>query len=196
VEISEEWIKSVRENLPELPEIKRQRFIGQYGLPEYDAQVLTASKALANYFEDCVRLHPHPKTVSNWIMVELVRELKREERDIERCPVSAENLAGLLDLIREGTISGKMGKSVFEEMFETGQSPRTIVRDKGLIQMTDRAQIQGVIEEVLRKSPDKVAAYKEGKTKLLGYFVGEVMKKTQGKANPKMVNEILKKMLE
>ena len=196
VEISEDWIESVRKTLPELPEAKRQRLINQYELPEYDAQILTSSKALANYFEDCVRLHPQPKTVSNWIMVELVRELKRAEKDIEQCPVSAQDLAVLLDLIQEGVISGKIAKAIFEEMFETGKSPKTIVQDRGLIQMTDAAQIQAVIEGVLKNNPDKIAAYKEGKTKLIGFFVGEVMKKTQGKANPKVVNEILKKKLD
>ena len=196
VEISGDWIESVRKTLPELPETKRQRLISRYELPEYDAQILTSSKALANYFEECVRFHPQPKTVSNWIMVELVRELKRAEKEIEQCPVSAKDLAALLDLIQEGVISGKIAKTVFEEMFETGKSPKTIVQDRGLIQMTDAAQIQVVIEEVLQNNPDKIAAYKEGKTKLLGYFVGEVMKKTQGKANPKVVNEILKGKLD
>jgi len=196
VEISKDWIESVRKTLPELPETKRQRLISRYGLPEYDAQILTSSKALANYFEECVRLHPQPKTVSNWIMVELVRELKRAEKEIEQCPVSAQDLAALLDLIQEGVISGKIAKTVFEEMFETGKSPKTIVQGRGLIQMTDAVQIQVVIEEVLQNNPDKIAAYKEGKTKLFGYFVGEVMKKTQGKANPKVVNEILKKKLD
>ena len=196
VEISEDWIESVRKTLPELPEAKRQRFIREYDLPEYDAQILTSSKALANYFEECVRLHPQPKTVSNWIMVELVRELKRAEKEIEQCPVPAQDLAALLDLIREGVISGKIAKTVFAEMFENGKPPQTIVRDRGLLQMTDAAQIQVVIEEVLQNNPDKIAAYKEGKTKLFGYFVGEIMKKTQGKANPKMVNEILKKKLD
>jgi len=196
VEINQEWIETVRQSLPELPESKRRRFISLYGLPEYDAQVLTSSKTMANYFEECVRLHPQPKTVSNWIMVELTRELKREERDIEQCPVSAENLAALLDLVQEGVISGKIAKAVFEEMFETGKAPKTIVQEGGLIQMTDAAQIQVVVEEVLKNNPDKMAAYKEGKIKLFGYFVGEVMKKTQGKANPKLVNEILKKQLD
>lgn len=196
LEVNQEWIEAVRQNLPELPEARRRRFIGQYGLPEHDAQVLTSSKALAGYFEDCVRLHPQPKTVSNWIMVELIRELKREEQDIEQSPVSPENLAALLDLIREGVISGKIAKAVFEEMFETGRSPKTIVHDRGLIQMTDGGQIKAVIEEVLQANPDKLADYKKGKTKLFGYFVGEVMKKTQGKANPKIVNEILKKQIE
>ncbi len=160
-----------------------------------EAQVLTSSKALANYFEECVRIHPQPKTVSNWIMVELIRELKREEQDIEQSPVSPENLAALLDLIREGVISGKIAKAVFEEMFATGRSPKTIVHDRGLIQVTDGGQIQAVIEEVLKANPDRLADYKNGKTKLFGYFVGEVMKKTQGKANPKIVNEILKEQI-
>ena len=195
VEIDQAWIEAVQKDLPELPEAKRRRFVGQYGLPEYDAQVLTSSKAMAFYFEECLRLHPQPKTVSNWIMVELVRELKRAEKDIEQCPVSAENLAALLDLIQEGEISGKMAKTVFEEMFETGKPPKAIVQERGLVQMTDIAQIRGIIEGVLQNNPDKITDYKNGKTKLMGYFVGEVMKKTQGKANPKMVNEILREKL-
>jgi aspartyl-tRNA(Asn)/glutamyl-tRNA(Gln) amidotransferase subunit B len=129
-------------------------------------------------------------------MVELVRELKRAEKEIEQCPVSPQDLAALLDLIQEGVISGRIAKTVFEEMFETGKSPKTIVQEKGLVQVTDTAQIKVVIEEVLQNNPDKIAAYKEGKTKLFGFFVGEVMKKTQGKANPKVVNEILKKKLD
>jgi aspartyl-tRNA(Asn)/glutamyl-tRNA(Gln) amidotransferase subunit B len=196
VEIDMAWIEAVQKDLPELPEAKRSRFVGRYGLPEYDAQVLTSSKAMALYFEECLRLHPQPKTVSNWIMVELVRELKRAEKEIEQCPVSAEDLAALLDLIQEGEISGKMAKAVFETMFETGKPPRDIVQERGLVQMTDIAQIRAIIEEVLKNNPDKITDYKNGKTKLMGYFVGEVMKKTQGKANPKMVNDILKKELE
>jgi aspartyl-tRNA(Asn)/glutamyl-tRNA(Gln) amidotransferase subunit B len=168
IEISQDWIAVVREHLPELPEAKRRRFVGQYGLPEHDAQVLTSSKTMAGYFEDCVRLHRQPKTVSNWIMVELIRELKRLELDMEHCPVSAENLAGLLDLIQGGVISGKMAKAVFEEMCETGEAPKTIIEEKGLIQMTDENQILVVIEEVLQANPEKIADYKNGKTKLFG----------------------------
>jgi aspartyl-tRNA(Asn)/glutamyl-tRNA(Gln) amidotransferase subunit B len=196
LEVSPEWIEAVRTDLPELPEAKRRRFSSEYGLPEQDAQVLTSSKALAAYFEDCVRLHPQPKTVANWIMVELIRELKRQELDIEQCPVSAVHLALLLDLIQEGMISGKIAKAVFEEMCETGKAPKTIIQEKGLIQVTDQTQIQAVIDEVLQGNGAKISDYKNGKTKLFGYFVGEVMKKTQGKANPKMVNEILKKKLD
>ena len=124
VEISPEWIETIRKSLPELPEAKRRRLAEEYGLPEYDSEVLTSSKALADFFEQCVRLHPQPKTVSNWIMVELMRELKREEKEIEHCPIRPSQLAALLDLIREGVISGKLAKVVFEEMFQTGQDPR------------------------------------------------------------------------
>ncbi|HMK65031.1 MAG TPA: Asp-tRNA(Asn)/Glu-tRNA(Gln) amidotransferase GatCAB subunit B, partial [Thermodesulfobacteriota bacterium] len=181
--------------LPELPEAKRRRFMADYGLPENDAQILTSSKSLAAYFEDCLRLHPQAKTVSNWIMVELIRELKRAEKEIEQCPVPPAGLAALLDLLQQGVISGKIAKTVFEEMFETGRTAKSIIEKKGLIQMTDTSQIEAVIDEVLGANPDKITEYKNGKTKLLGFFVGEIMKRTQGKANPKMVNEILQKKL-
>jgi len=196
VEISSEWVETVRKSLPELPEAKRRRFTAEYGLPEYDGEVLTASKALAEFFEQCVRLHPQPKTVSNWIMVELMRELKREEKEIEHCPITPSQLAALLDLIQEGVISGKLAKTVFEEMFQTGQDPGAIVKAKGMVQMTDPEQILPVIEEVLRASPVQVAEYRAGKNKVFGYLVGEVMKRTRGQANPKLVNEMLKKKLE
>jgi aspartyl-tRNA(Asn)/glutamyl-tRNA(Gln) amidotransferase subunit B len=195
LEVSESWIESVRQSLPELPEAKRRRFMADYGLPEHDAQILTSSKALAQYFEECLRYHTQAKTVSNWIMVEMIRELKRSEKEIEQCPVSPAELAALLDLLQQGLISGKIAKTVFEEMFETGRTAKAIIDKKGLIQMTDTSQIKAVIEEVLRANPEKITEYKNGKTKLLGFFVGEIMKKTQGKANPKIVNEILKENL-
>jgi aspartyl-tRNA(Asn)/glutamyl-tRNA(Gln) amidotransferase subunit B len=195
IEVSEAWIARVRESLPEMPEAKRQRFLAQYGLPEHDARFLTSSRVLADYFETCVRLHPQPKTVSNWIMVELVRELRRAEKEIDESPVSAEDLAALLNLIRDGRISGKMGKAVFAEMFETGKSAKMIVEEKGLVQETDSRRIEQTVEEVLAEHPDKVQAYRGGKTKLLGFFVGEVMKKTAGRANPQLVNDMLKEKL-
>jgi aspartyl-tRNA(Asn)/glutamyl-tRNA(Gln) amidotransferase subunit B len=151
---------------------------------------------LAEYFEQCVRLHPQPKTVSNWIMVELMRELKREEKEIEQCPIRPSQLAALLDLIREGVISGKLAKIVFEEMFQTGQDPGVIVEGKGMVQMTDPELILPVVDDVLKASPDQVAQYRAGKNKVFGYLVGEVMKRTRGQANPKLVNEMLKKKLE
>lgn len=196
VEISPEWIETVRNSLPELPEAKRRRFAAEYGLPETDSEVLTSSRSLADFFEQCVRLHPQPKTVSNWIMGELIRELKREEREIEDCPLKPSQLAALLDLLREGVISGKQAKTVFEEMFRTGRDPRVIVEGWGMVQVTDPEQILSVIEEVLGASPGQVAEYRAGKSKVFGFFVGEVMKRTKGKANPKLVNEILKQKLE
>jgi aspartyl-tRNA(Asn)/glutamyl-tRNA(Gln) amidotransferase subunit B len=191
VEISPEWVETIRKSLPELPEAKRRRFTAEYGLPEYDCEVLTASRALAEFFEQCVRLHPQPKTVSNWIMVELMRELKREEKEIEHCPITPSQLAALLDLIREGVISGKLAKTVFEEMFETGQDPGAIVEGKGMVQITDPELILPVVDEVLGASPVQVAEYRAGKNKVFGYLVGEVMKRTRGQANPKLVNEML-----
>jgi aspartyl-tRNA(Asn)/glutamyl-tRNA(Gln) amidotransferase subunit B len=196
LEISPDWIDTVRQGLPELPEAKRSRFISQYGLPEYDARILTSSKSLAAYFEKCLNYHPQPKAVSNWIMVELLKELKRNEREIDQSPVSAFDLASLLDLIQEGLISGKIAKTVFEEMVATGKAPRVIVEEKGLVQVTDSGQIQTVVDEVLQANPEKIADYKAGKTKLFGFFVGEVMKKYKGKANPKIVNELLKQKLD
>jgi aspartyl-tRNA(Asn)/glutamyl-tRNA(Gln) amidotransferase subunit B len=196
LEISPDWIDTVRQGLPELPEAKRSRFISQYGLPEYDARILTSSKSLAAYFEKCLNYHPQPKAVSNWIMVELLKELKRNEREIDQSPVSAFDLASLLDLIQEGLISGKIAKTVFEEMVATGKAPRVIVEEKGLVQVTDSGQIQTVVDEVLQANPEKIADYKAGKTKLFGFFVGEVMKKSKGKANPKIVNELLKQKLD
>jgi aspartyl-tRNA(Asn)/glutamyl-tRNA(Gln) amidotransferase subunit B len=195
LEISESWVEAIRQTLPELPEAKRRRFMADYGLPENDARILTSSKALSAYFEDCLRLHPKAKTVGNWIMVELIRELKRADKEIEQCPVPPAELAALLDLLQQGLISGKIAKAVFEEMFETGRAAKSIIEKKGLIQMTDTSQIEAAIDEVLGANPDKITEYKNGKTKLLGFFVGEIMKRTQGKANPKMVNELLQKKL-
>ncbi|MGB9699992.1 MAG: Asp-tRNA(Asn)/Glu-tRNA(Gln) amidotransferase subunit GatB [Thermodesulfobacteriota bacterium] len=189
------WVEEIRATLPELPEAKKERFIKEYGIPEYDAEVLTASKPLANYYESCVGLFPQPKIVSNWIMSELLRELKKDEREIEECPVPAENLAALLRLIDEGVISGKIAKSVFEEMYRTGQKAEEIVKTKGLIQLSDAESITKIVEDILAAHPKEVAEYRQGKEKVFGFFVGQVMKATQGKANPRLVNEILKKKL-
>ncbi len=196
VRVDEEWIESVKQALPELPDEKRARFLSEYGLPEYDAEVLTASKDLADYFEACVNRYSKPKKVSNWIMAELMRELNRDNRDITECPVSPEDLASLLSMIDDGTISGKIAKTVFAEMYNTGESPKKIVEEKGLVQVTDRGEISNVVDEVLAENPKQVEEYRAGKTKLLGFFVGQVMKKTQGKANPKLVNEILREKLD
>lgn len=193
--ISEEWVSKVRSTLPELPEAKRERFARDYGLPVYDSQVLTSSKSLANYFESVAGIYPQPKTVSNWIMSELMRQLKKDDREIEACPVTPENLAELLRLIEDGVVSGKIAKTVFEKMYATGKSAKQVVEESGLVQLKDKSAIENVVEEVLAENPAEVTAYRAGKEKLFAFFVGQVMKKTKGKANPQLVNEILKNKL-
>ncbi len=194
--IDEGWVEEIRSTLPELPDAKKARFIQDYGLPSYDAGVLTSSRALADYFEACVKLFPEPKTVSNWIMGSLLAILKAENRTIEESPVSPERLAELLRLIDSGVISGKIAKTVFDEVASSGKAPETIIREKGLVQITDAKAITEVVKRVLTEHPKEVSAYKGGKTKVFGFFVGQVMKATGGNANPKTVNEILKGMLQ
>jgi aspartyl-tRNA(Asn)/glutamyl-tRNA(Gln) amidotransferase subunit B len=194
--IDEKWVEEIRKNLPELPDEKKERFIRQYKVPEYDAEILTSTKAMANYFEGSVSFFQEPKTVSNWIMGDLLRELKRDEREIDQCPVTPKHLAEMLSMIKEGTISGKIAKDVFEEMYRTGEHPERIVQDKGWVQIQDEAEILKAIEKAMEANPKQVEDYRKGKEKIFGFFVGEVMKQTKGKANPKLVNELLKKRLK
>ena len=193
--IDEDWIETVRKNLPELPAEKKMRFVAEHGLPSYDAGVLTSDRDLAEYFENCLQGFNQPKPVSNWIMGSLLGLLNAAGKSIDQSPISAPHLAQLLKLIDDGTISGKIAKTVFDEMARSGKPPRQIVEEKGLVQITDTDAIDDVVAKVISSNPNEVEAYKNGKTKLLGFFVGQVMKETRGKANPKMVNEILKKKL-
>ena len=197
--VGEDRVEDVRRRLPELPAPRRARFERDLGLPAYDAEVLTARRDVADYYEAALARHRNPKALSNWVMesvLRIVREQKLDERlRITAWPVAPENLAALVALIDEGTISGKIAKTVFEEMVASGKPPAAIVAERGLVQVTDRAAIDGAVERVLAAHPDKVAAYREGKDKLFGFFVGQVMKATDGKANPKQVNELLQKRL-
>jgi aspartyl-tRNA(Asn)/glutamyl-tRNA(Gln) amidotransferase subunit B len=193
--IDDQWIQSIKTSLPELSDQKKERFIREYDLPSYDAGLLTSERELADYFEACVRSFSNAKQVSNWIMGSLLGLLNAEGKTIEASPISAADLAQLLALIDQGTISGKIAKSVFEEMAQTGKPPETIVNEKGLVQITDAGAIEAVVSRVVAGCPAEVEAFKKGKTKLLGFFVGQVMKETRGKANPKLVNELLKKKL-
>jgi aspartyl-tRNA(Asn)/glutamyl-tRNA(Gln) amidotransferase subunit B len=193
--ISSEWVEEIKKGLPELPLQKRGRFVQAYQIPEYDAGVITTSKALADYYEECVRLFPVPKQVSNWIMGDLLRLLKEDDKEVEECPVSPQQLAEMLVLIKDGTISGKIAKTVFEEMYKTGKAAKEIVAEQGLVQITNADDVTRTVEEILKNHPKEVAEYKSGKEKLFGFFVGQVMKATQGKANPQLVNDILKKLL-
>jgi aspartyl-tRNA(Asn)/glutamyl-tRNA(Gln) amidotransferase subunit B len=193
--VDQRWIDDIRESLPELPDTKRERFVSEYGLPEYDADLLTSERPLADWYEEAVRLGGQPKAVSNWIMVELMRLLKEEDKSIEGCPLKPKQLADMLKLIDKGTISGKIAKTVFEEMYKTGRDAESIVKEKGLVQISDAGEIEKIIDDVIAKNPKEVARYKAGEEKLLGFFVGHVMKLTKGKANPQMVNELLRKRL-
>lgn len=195
VVVNNEWVESTRKDLPELPDEKRKRFVKQYKIPEYDAGVLTSSRPLADYYEKCVKLFTQPKTVSNWIMGDLLRELKKDDKEITDCPVTPQYLVDMLKMIESKTISGKIAKTVFEEMYTSGTSPEEIVNKKGLVQISDEETILKIIQEVLNKNQAQVEAYQNGKTKLFGFFVGQVMKATQGKANPALVNKLLKEKL-
>jgi aspartyl-tRNA(Asn)/glutamyl-tRNA(Gln) amidotransferase subunit B len=190
------WIDEVRRSLPELPPEKRARFIAEYGLPEYDAGVLTLARDVALYFEAVARASGNAKAASNWVMTEILRELKDDDRPLTSCPVAPGGLADLIRLIDDGTLSGKMAKDVFERMWQSGEAPRTIVERQGLAQVSNEAALRAVIDEILSASPQQVETYRAGKTSTFGWFVGQVMRRTQGKANPQLVNALLKKALD
>ena len=200
LEVSREWVETVRAAMPELPDARRARFVAEHGLPPYDAEVLTARKDIADYFETAVRVHANPKALSNWVMgdvLRIVRERKLDEALVIRdWPVSPAHLAAMVQLIDDDTISGKIAKTVFEQMVATGLAPDAIVADQGLSQVSDSGAIDAAIAAVLDANADKVAEYRAGKDKLFGFFVGQVMKATQGKANPGKVNELLKQPLD
>ncbi len=195
VVIDEAWVEAIRTTLPELPDAKRERFMNDYGLPASDAEVLTASKSLADYFEAVVREFSQPKVVSNWILSELLRELKGDEREIEACPVPPTHFAELLQMLDAGVVSGKIAKTVFAHMYRSGKRAGVIVQEESLTQVKDQGAIETVIAEVLAENPKEVELYRQGKEKLLGFFVGQVMRKTRGKANPQLVNKILSEKL-
>ncbi len=195
VEVAENWIETVAKGLPELPDAKKSRFIAQYDLPAYDASVLTTDRSLADYYEACAKLFPQPKTVSNWVMGELLRLLKTDNRDIQDCPVSAKSLANLLELIQQGVISAKIAKEVFEEMYTTGQAAAAIVERKGLKQISGEDAVIQMIDQVLAENPKHVADYKSGKDKLFGYLMGQVMKRSGGKVNPQLAEKLLRQRL-
>jgi aspartyl-tRNA(Asn)/glutamyl-tRNA(Gln) amidotransferase subunit B len=189
------WIERVRQELPELPEAKRDRFVADYGLPAYDADLLTTDRELADYFETCLETFSNPKPVSNWIMGPLLGLLNTAGPSIDASPVAPENLGRLLQLIEEGVISGKIAKTVFDEMAMSGHAPDRIVKERGLVQVSDVSHIETAVEKVMAENAAEVQAYRAGKTKLLGFFVGQVMRETKGKANPQVVNEVLKSKL-
>lgn len=195
LKLDKEWVEGFKLSLPELPAARTRRFVGDYGLPEYDAGILTSSKGIAEYFESCVKLFNQPKTVSNWVMGELTRELNNSGTDVSASPVPPERLVELLKMVDQGAISLKVAREIFPEVYSSGKTPEQIVQEKGLTQVSDEGTLDKIIEEVLTKSPVQVAQFKEGKQQVLGFLVGQVMKASGGKANPGKVNELLKKKL-
>lgn len=196
VVIDKEWVERIHSSLPELPGAKKERFISELGLGEEDAAILTSSRELADYFEAALAGYSNAKKLGNWMMTEMLRELKGEDGiDVGEFPVSPENLAVLLTMIDKGTISGKIAKTVFEEMMASGKDPETIVKEKNLVQMSDEGDLVKIVQEILAANPEQVEQFKGGKTKVLGFFVGQLMQRTKGKANPKMANELFNKEL-
>ena len=188
VVVDEEWIERVKNELPELPDQRRQRFIDEFGLPDYDATILTASRELADFFEEVCAEHGNPKKVSNFIGTELLREYGPER--MSECPVTATQMASLLVMVEKDTISGKIAKTVFAEMLTLGDDPEQIVKDKGLIQMSDEGELVALVREIIESNPEQAQQFRDGKTKVIGFFVGQLMQKTKGKANPQLANKL------
>ena len=193
---TDEEIESFRKSLPELPDARRERLIKNFGLSDYDAGIITSSRAMAEYFDEAVEIGADAKLVANWIMSDLSKNLNAENLTIENSPVEAKRLAEMILLIQKGTISGKIAKTVFVEMWKSKDSAEKIVQDKGLVQITDTGAIEKVIDEVIAKNEKAVADYRGGNKKAVGALVGQVMKLTKGKANPQMVNQLLAKKLD
>jgi aspartyl-tRNA(Asn)/glutamyl-tRNA(Gln) amidotransferase subunit B len=198
--VSAEWVEAGRRALPELPDARCRRFVTQYGLPTYDAEVLTQRKDTADYYEAAVGRYANAKALSNWVMGDLLRVIRERKLDaalvIHDWPVAPERLAAMVELIDSGEISGKIAKAVFEEMVDTGRTAVQIVAEQGLTQISDEGAIVAAIDSVIAANADKVAQYRGGKDKLFGFFVGQVMKATQGKANPQKLNELLRTKLD
>ncbi len=195
IRVPKETVEAIRKTIPELPDAKRERFAKEYGLPEYDADMLTQSRSMADYYEEAVKISGQPKVVSNWMMGELMRLLNAESKEIEDCPIRPDRLAGMIKLIDSGVISTKIAKTVFEEMYKSGKDAEAVIKEQGLVQVSDSGAIEGIIDEVIKANPAQAADYKSGKEKLFGFFVGQVMKASKGKANPDVVNQLLKKKL-
>jgi len=194
VHVTKEWVERARRELPALPGERFARLVSEYGLSEYDANLLTQSRPLADYFEAAVRLHKNPKSICNWIMTELLRVLG-EEVEPDDLKVRPNHLAQLVEMIDRGQISGKIGKQIFPEMLESGRAPEEIVREKGLVQVSDASALEAVVDEVIAENAEVAEDYRSGKDKALGRLVGQVMRKTRGQANPQLVNDLLRKKL-
>ena len=195
VRISSDFVEQIRNQLPELPDAKKQRFMESFGLSTYDAEVLVADKQVAEYFEEVVAAKADPKLVCNWISGELMRLMNENKVDIRNVGIPAKSLARLIQFLQEGSISGKIAKTVFEEMVQSGKDPATIIEFRGLKQVSDEGALRGLLETLLSNNPKQVEQFRAGKTQIKGFFVGQVMKETKGQANPQIVNQLLEELL-
>jgi aspartyl-tRNA(Asn)/glutamyl-tRNA(Gln) amidotransferase subunit B len=193
--VDQTWIHDIQSSLPELPDKRRERFISAFGIPGQDADLMISEKSVADWFEEAVNLGGQPKDVSNWIKGDLMKLLNEEGKTFDECLFRPSGLVGMLKLIDNGTISGKIAKTVFEEIYRTEKDAEVVVREKGLVQITDSGAIEKAVDDIIAGNPKEVERYKAGEEKLIGFLVGQVMKTTKGKANPQMVNELLKKRL-
>ncbi len=194
--VKEGWVEEIRKNMPELPHQRLERLLSQYGISEYEAKIFVQHKELGDFFEEAVKKFNEPKMIANWLLNDLLGLLNDKQIPLEESPVSPEKLAELVKLIKENVISTKIGKEVIKEMVETGKSASQIVEEKGLKQITDEGKIRKIVEEVVSRFPSEVERFRHGEEKLIGFFVGQVMRETKGKANPKLVNQILREVLK
>jgi len=198
--IDDGWIEKVRASLPELPQARKDRFISEYGLPAYDAELLTGRRDIADYFEGALKIHSNAKAIGNWIIGDLFRVLKERKLDeqlyITDWPVRAEHIAGMVRLVDQGKISGKIAKTVFDALLDSDRSPQEIIAEKGLEQISDAGSIESAVEQIISAHPKQVADFRAGNEKIFGFLVGQIMKATQGKANPQKVNEVLRQKLQ
>lgn len=194
--VSPQWLEQLEAEIPELPEARRERFMEQYALSAEDALLMTQTRAFADYYEEAVQTFNQPRSLFNWMVVELTRYMKQDHCGIEECRIKPQDLARMVQLIEEGTISGKMAKQVFEKMYQGGKTPDAILSEEGLQQISDAGQLEGVIDRILQSNPKEVEAYRAGKEGLLGFFVGQAMKETRGQANPQLVNQLIREKLK
>ncbi len=195
VYIDQEWKERIQVTIPELPDARKQRYTSEYGLPSYDAEVITSSKLVADLFEDSLKYTKDAKSVSNWIMGELLGYLNSSNLEFSEVKLTGQGLGEMIGLIEKGTISTKIAKTVFKEMLESGKLPQQIVEEKGLVQISDEGAIKSIVEQVVAANPQSVEDYKAGKQKAIGFLVGQVMKESRGKANPAIVNKLLEEVL-
>ena len=196
VVVDEKWKSEIAKQMPELPEVRKNRLTNKYNLPRYDAEILTQSKPVADYYEKVIEVTDDYKTASNWVMTDVLKVINEEKIEINNFPVPPEDLGELVNLIKEGTISGKIAKEVFPVMLHDKKKPSAIVKEKNLLQISDSSEIEKIVDKIINDKPGEVQQYIEGKEKVFGFFVGQIMRETKGKANPQMVNDTLREKLD